>query len=230
MNLLSILLKSMMTDNSINTMSQKTGLGAKQLRKLLPLAIPLLLKFMTKNASSQAGASSLLSALTQHTNNKPVSQQIAEADTVDGGKILAHILGNNSQASLDDLANQTGMSQQEVLSALSSITPAMLSGLSAATNASANTASAAASAAASTAAIQTASATAASQIDLSDGLDMKELMSLLGGSQPQVQPKPQSGGLLSALFGRKPTQTAAPAESDNMINGTALLQALLSNR
>ena len=226
MNLLSILLKSMMTDNSINTMSQKTGLGAKQLRKLLPLAIPLLLKFMTKNASSQAGASSLLSALTQHTNNKPVSQQIAEADTVDGGKILAHILGNNSQASLDDLANQTGMSQQEVLSALSSITPAMLSGLSAATNASANTASAAAS----TAAIQTASATAASQIDLSDGLDMKELMSLLGGSQPQVQQKPQSGGLLSALFGRKPTQTAAPAESDNMINGTALLQALLSNR
>ncbi|MBQ6535690.1 MAG: DUF937 domain-containing protein [Firmicutes bacterium] len=226
MNLLSILLKSMMTDNSINTMSQKTGLGAKQLRKLLPLAIPLLLKFMTKNASSQAGASSLLSALTQHTNNKPVSQQIAEADTVDGGKILAHILGNNSQASLDDLANQTGMSQQEVLSALSSITPAMLSGLSAATNASANTASAAAS----TAATQTASAAAASQIDLSDGLDMKELMSLLGGSQPQVQQKPQSGGLLSALFGRKPTQTAAPAESDNMINGTALLQALLSNR
>ena len=226
MNLLSILLKSMMTDNSINTMSQKTGLGAKQLRKLLPLAIPLLLKFMTKNASSQAGASSLLSALTQHTNNKPVSQQIAEADTVDGGKILAHILGNNSQASLDDLANQTGMSQQEVLSALSSITPAMLSGLSAATNASTNTASAAAS----TAATQTASAAAASQIDLSDGLDMKELMSLLGGSQPQVQQKPQSGGLLSALFGRKPTQTAAPAESDNMINGTALLQALLSNR
>ena len=230
MNLLSILLKSMMTDNSINTMSQKTGLGAKQLRKLLPLAIPPLLKFMTKNASSQAGASSLLSALTQHTNNKPVSQQITEADTVDGGKILAHILGNNSQASLDDLANQIGMCQQEVLSALSSITPAMLSGLSAATNASANTASAAANAAASAAATQTASAAAASQIDLSDGLDMKALMSLLGGSQPQVQQKPQSGGLLSALFGRKPTQTAAPAESDNMINGTALLQALLSNR
>ena len=219
MNLLNILLKSMMSDNSINTMSQKTGLGAKQLKKLLPLAIPLLLKFMTKNASSQAGASSLLSALTQHTNNKPVSQQIAEADTVDGGKILAHILGNNSQASLQDLANQTGMSQQEVMSALSSITPAMLSGLSAATNASANTAAAAPQA-----------STAASQVDLSDGLDMKELMSLLGGSQPQVQQKPQSGGLLSALFGKKPTQTAVPAEADNAINGTALLQALLSNR
>ena len=101
-------------------------------------------------------------------------------------------------------------------------TPAMLSGLSAATNASANTATATATAAQ--------ASTAASQIDLSDGLDMKELMSLLGGSQPQVQQKPQSGGLLSALFGKKPTQTAVPAEADNAINGTALLQALLSNR
>ena len=77
MNLLSILLKSLLTDNSVNTMSQKTGLGAKQLRKLLPLAIPLLLRAMTKNASNQAGASSLLSALTQHTNTKPMEQQIA---------------------------------------------------------------------------------------------------------------------------------------------------------
>lgn len=222
MNLLNILLKSMMSDNSINTMSQKTGLGAKQLKKLLPLAIPLLLKFMTKNASSQAGASSLLSALTQHTNNKPVSQQIAEADTVDGGKILAHILGGESQSNLQDLANQTGMSQQEVMNALSSITPAMLSGLSAATNASSNTAAAPAAAA------QTSSA--ASQIDLSDGLDMKELMSLLGSSQPQAQVQQKPQGLLSALFGKKPTQTAVPVEADNSINGTALLQALLANR
>ena len=222
MNLLNILLKSMMSDNSINTMSQKTGLGAKQLKKLLPLAIPLLLKFMTKNASSQAGASSLLSALTQHTNNKPVSQQIAEADTVDGGKILAHILGGESQANIQDLASQTGMSQQEVMSALSSITPAMLSGLSAATNAATNTAAAPAAAAQ--------PSSVASQIDLSDGLDMKELMSLLGSSQPQPQQKPQSGGLLSALFGKKPTQPAVPVEADNSINGTALLQALLANR
>ena len=71
---------------------------------------------------------------------------------------------------------------------------------------------------------------AASQIDLSDGLDMKELMSLLGSSQPQPQQKPQSGGLLSALFGKKPTQPAVPVEADNSINGTALLQALLANR
>ena len=177
MNLLSILLKSLLTDNSVNTMSQKTGLGAKQLRKLLPLAIPLLLRAMTKNASNQAGASSLLSALTQHTETKPIDQQIAEADTVDGAKILAHILGNNSQEELQNLANQTGMSQQQVASVLSSITPAMLSGLSAATS----TATAA----------STASSSTAGKIDLSDGLDLSDVMAMLGGSQAQTQAKVQ---------------------------------------
>ena len=93
---------------------------------------------------------------------------------------------------------------------------------STATNASSNTAAAPAAAA------QTSSA--ASQIDLSDGLDMKELMSLLGSSQPQAQVQQKPQGLLSALFGKKPTQTAVPVEADNSINGTALLQALLANR
>ena len=212
MNLLSILLKSLLTDNSVNTMSQKTGLGAKQLRKLLPLAIPLLLRAMTKNASNQAGASSLLSALTQHTNTKPMEQQIAEADTVDGAKILAHILGNSSQEELQNLANQTGMSQQQVANALSSITPAMLSGLSAATT---------------TATSASTAASTAGKIDLSDGLDLSDVMTMLGGSS--AQSKPQSGGLLAALFGKKPTQTTIPNVTDNTINGNALLQALLSS-
>ena len=215
MNLLSILLKSLLTDNSVNTMSQKTGLDAKLLRKLLPLAIPLLLRAMTKNASNQAGASSLLSALTQHTNTKPMEQQIAEADTVDGAKILAHILGNSSQEELQNLANQTGMSQQQVASALSSITPAMLSGLSAATTTATNA--------------STAAASTAGKVDLSDGLDLSDVMAMLGGSQAQAQSKPQSGGLLAALFGKKPTQTAIPNVTDNTINGNALLQALLSS-
>lgn len=204
MNLLNVLMKSMMTDGSINSLSQKTGVSSSQLHKLLPLAIPLLLKFLTKNASSQAGATSLLSALTQHTNTKPMEQQIAEADTVDGGKILAHILGGSSQSNIQALSGQTGMSQQDITNVLSGITPAMLSGLSAATS----------------------SGSQAGKVDLSDGLDLSELMTMLGGQQ--AQPQPSGGGLLSALFGSKPKPTAA--EQDNALNGNALLQALLSQR
>ncbi|MBR5430379.1 MAG: DUF937 domain-containing protein [Firmicutes bacterium] len=206
MNLLNILMKSMMTDSSLNSLSQRTGLSSKQLKKLLPLAIPLLLKFMTKNASSQAGATSLLSALTQHNNTQPMAQQLAEADTVDGSKILAHILGSDSQVNLQSLSGQSGLSQQQVASVLNGITPAMLSSLSAATNA-------------------TSSAANAGKVDLSDGLDLSDVMNMLGGSQPQQS---SGGGLLSALFGSKPT--VSPAENDNALNGNALLQALLAQR
>lgn len=204
MNLLNILLKSLLSDGSLNSLSKKTGLGASQLKKLLPLALPMLMKSMTKNASSQAGATSLLSALTQHTSTKPMEQQIAEADTVDGGKILAHILGSNSQADLQSLAGQTGLSQQEVAQALSGITPAMLSGLSAATSNAGKTSS-------------------AGKVDLSDGLDLSDVMAMLGGSQ--TQGKAQGGGLLASLLGGK----SATAEADSAANGTALLQALLAN-
>ncbi len=200
MSLLGILLKSLLSDGALKALAKKTGLTPRQLKKLLPLAVPLLLKFMTSNASSQTGAASLLSALTQHTSRKTMAEQIAEADTVDGGKILGHILGNQSQSSIQSLAGQTGMSQQDVTSALSGIAPALLSGLSAATSLGQGS---------------------AGQVDLSDGLDLSDVMAMLGGAQPQQS----SGGLLS-LFRPKPVKPS----NDVSVNGTALLQALLANR
>ena len=133
MNLLSVLLKSLMTDGAISALAKKTGVGSGALKKLLPLAIPLLLKALTNNASSQSGVQSLLGALTQHTSTKSMPEQIAEADQVDGSKILGHILGGNTASELSGLASQTGLSADQVSSVLSGIAPALMSGLSAAT-------------------------------------------------------------------------------------------------
>ena len=68
MNLLNVLLKVFLADAALKALSGKTGLSSSSLKKLLPLAIPLLLRYMTNNASSQSGALSLLGALTQHSN------------------------------------------------------------------------------------------------------------------------------------------------------------------
>ena len=56
MNLLSLLLSSLLTDSSVSALAKKTGLSATALKKLIPLAVPLLLKFLTSNASSESGA------------------------------------------------------------------------------------------------------------------------------------------------------------------------------
>ena len=220
MNLLSLLLSSLLTDSSVSALAKKTGLSAAALKKLIPLAVPLLLKFLTSNASSESGALSLLGALSQHTNQKTLSDQIDEADTEDGGKIIGHIFGNQSDVVTNRLAQQSGMSERDVSSALAGIAPALMSGLSAANH----------------------TVSAAPKVDLSDGIDLSDLLGMFAGAQ-SVQQVPQSqsygGGLLSGLlggsssglgdlFGSMLGSSAQQSSQENDFNGTQLLSLLSS--
>lgn len=198
MNLLGVLFKSLLSEEAIKALAKKTGLDGKSLTKLLPLAIPVLMKMLTKNASSADGASSLLSALTQHTATKSAAAQIAEADTDDGAKILGHIFGSKQDEELQLLSAQSGLSANEVSSALSGIAPTLLSTLSAAT--------------------QSAKPASAGKFDLSDGLDLGDVMSMLGGARPSA------ADLLGGLLGG----SAAQQEKDSAINGASLLTSLLA--
>ena len=238
MNLLSVLLKVMLADAAVGALSGKTGLSSGSLKKLLPLAIPLLLRYMTNNASNQSGALSLLGALTQHAGARSMDEMFAEADEEDGGKIVKHILGNDSDRAIQTLAAESGMSSDEVGRALGGLAPALLTMLSAATTSASN---------------QTASNT----LDLSDLLGMfggasapvsqqslgnSLLGSLLGASAPQqssslmdallgmnqAKPQQQSAGLLGSLLGVSPSSQTVQQSSINNVNGNALLGLLLN--
>lgn len=130
LNLLQLLLGSMTSQSSVGSISGKTGLSDKQVKKLIMLALPLLLKYMTSNASSGNGALSLLGALSQHTNKKGMDQQLVDADEKDGGKIIGHILGSNEDKVTQDLSAQTGLNSSQIHQVLSIIAPAMMSGVS----------------------------------------------------------------------------------------------------
>ena len=189
MDILSALLGSMTSNDSLSALSGKTGVSNSQLSGLMSQAIPMLMGALQSNASSEAGASSLLNALAQHTSQKPVAQQLQEADTIDGGKILAHILGANSQNAFSQLASANHMETSQVSSVLSSIAPALMSSMSNMT----------------------------CQAGDTDGLDLASLNGLMGGfdvssllgsfmgmGQPQAaQAKPQNaaGGILDAVLG-----------------------------
>jgi hypothetical protein len=105
--------------------SGKTGLSNKQVQQLMMLAIPLLLKYMTKNASSGNGAQSLLGALSQHTSKRDMDKQLDDADEEDGGKIIHHILGSNQGKVTQDLSAQAqtiATQAQDVLTDLQTVT------------------------------------------------------------------------------------------------------------
>lgn len=114
MNLLSLLTGSLTSDASVTSIAGKTGVSSSLTKKLLLLAIPIILKSMTKNALSGDGATSLLSALGQHKNKRSIADQIAEADTEDGSKILGHVFGNDSVNVINDLSQQSGMDAADV--------------------------------------------------------------------------------------------------------------------
>jgi hypothetical protein len=135
MSLLSTLLGGLSDDNAVNATSQKTGISKDIIGGLISAAVPLLIKKLTSNAQSQQGASSLLGALSQHTDTANIAEQIANADTQDGAAIIGHILGSEQGADIAQLAQQSGISENQVSSVLSSIAPALMSSLSAANTA-----------------------------------------------------------------------------------------------
>ncbi|MCQ2546668.1 MAG: DUF937 domain-containing protein [Clostridia bacterium] len=162
MNLLNILTSALTSKPALHALSEKTGLSEKTLAAIIGIALPLLLKYLTSNAKSESGASSLLEALGQHKNEKPVDQQLKEADEKDGMAILGHIFGNKQDKVLNEVASEAGVDTKSVVDVLGTIAPFVLSGLSATAN--------------------SANSQQAAGVDLSDGFDMGDLIGILGSA------------------------------------------------
>lgn len=219
MNLLQLLLGSLTSNDSLSSVSKKTGVSSKLTSKLLLLAIPILLKQLTKNASNKEGATSLLGALTQHTSKEPVAQQLANADATDGAKIIAHILGSNQKSVVNDLAKQSGATTAEVNSILNNIAPALLNSLGTATNSVSN-----------------------SKVDLSDGLDLSDVLNLVSGNKKDNNAvsslansllgiKNSNNNVLENLLaGNKEADVLSSLLNNASSNGNDLLGFLLNNK
>ena len=163
MKLLDFFASSFESDSSVKALSKKAGTSSAQTSQLLKLALPLLLKYLTQNASSPAGAQSLSHALTQHTDTSSMTQQLTNANTADGNAIIQHILGSDTSQVVQSLGQQTQTNNDQVMSLLGNLAPALMSGLSAATS----------------------SAQQTQQAQPSALPDFSGLASLFGGSAPQ---------------------------------------------
>ena len=221
MDLLSMLMSSLANDSSVEALTKKSGGSSKGINKLLLIAIPMIIGYLTKNAkASQSGQTSLLGALQQHTSTQSVASQIANADAADGAAILGHIFGKDYPKVVADLMKQTGMTQAQVEATLANMAPALMSNLSAATTAATN-----------------AQQSAGGGFNLADGLDLSDIAALMGGS---AKPQQTSSSLLGSLLGGGSSSNnsglgmlgsllggGSSASNQNALNGMDLLAALL---
>lgn len=203
MNLVKILTAALTSAAALDALSKKTGINKKVLASIIGVAIPMLMKRLTSNASSESGAASLLGALGQHKTTKSIEAQLDEADEEDGAKIIGHILGADKDDALKKVAKEAGASENEVAKVLGNISPSVLSSLNSATT--------------------SAQKQKASGVDLSDGFDMKDVMGLMGMAQGMAGGQ-ESGGGLGDLLGSFLGGGQKPSKKED---GTELIQALL---
>ena len=207
MNLLNILTSALTSKPALQALSAKTGISEKKIKMIIALVLPLLLKRLTSNASTQSGAGSLLGALDQHQDKKAIDVQLNEADEEDGSKIVGHILGEDREALVASVAKEADVDPRDVNIVLGNISPTILNGLSAVTQSAAEQQA------------QQAQQTNADGFDLSDALGV--LGGLMGGGSGAQTSGNGGGGLLGGLMGGGSDAQA----SGN--SGTGLLGSLL---
>lgn len=131
MDLMSLLVDGIVSENSVKTIGKKSNSSPEQVSTVLMSAIPMLIAQMQKNAETENGASKLSNALDMHAKDdvSDISDFLKNVDTEDGGKILNHIMGTKKDAEKveTNLAVKTGLKKTQVAGILALAAPLLLS-------------------------------------------------------------------------------------------------------
>ena len=120
---LNSILGALTAGSAVSDMGRQFNMNSNQVNSVISAALPTLIGAMQKNTATESGASSLAGALASHLGD---GINLSSASLTDGGKILGHILGGNSNSIFSALAKQTGTSSSQVSGILSAIAPMLL--------------------------------------------------------------------------------------------------------
>ena len=125
---LNALMSTMLSEESIANLGVKTDASPEEVRGVLGNALPLLLNGASAQATNQDTASGFVGALQQHAQDDAsnVGSFLGNVDLADGAKIIAHLLGANTGAQTQAVAQQAGVSQDKTGSILSAAAPLLL--------------------------------------------------------------------------------------------------------
>ena len=130
------LLGTVMSGDSVQGLSQAADVSDENTRSVLSAALPLLLNGALSQANNSETSEGFANALSQHAaaDTSNIGSFFNGIDLGDGAKIVAHLLGANTNNTVNQVAQQTGVSQQQTSSILSAAAPLLMSLLGQATN------------------------------------------------------------------------------------------------
>ncbi len=200
------LVSTLLSRDSLRSISQATGTRQKDVKNVLTAALPSLLNGALGQARNEATAEGFAGALAEHAKDdtRDMSSFVSNVDMLDGGKILTHLLGGDATATAQDAATRSGLDLGKTIKILAVAAPLLMSLLGQHNQQAQPQA-------------QTSAANVSPVINLLGGLlgggqqqqqqslGGSLLGSLLGGSQQQQQPS-LGGNLLSGLLGGQQQQ------------------------
>ena len=110
------MLSAVMSQDSVKQISRSVAVPPKDVQSVLMSALPALLGGAVEQANNQNTASGFVGALNQHSasDTSNLTSFLSGVDMDDGMKIIAHLLGGNSNAVAEQAAAKSGFNQQQV--------------------------------------------------------------------------------------------------------------------
>ena len=202
---LSSLMNVFLSQQSQQGISTATGSSSSDVTSILASALPSLLAGANKQSQQTSTATSFAKALASHAQDDTsnLSSFYNNVDLNDGEKIIQHLLGNKTNATIKTVANQAGVTQNQAGSVLAAAAPLLLSLLGQQTTAQTKTATTQKAKTAQTTNLMSSllsnvdvgsligsmlssgtstkkSSSKKSGVDLSDGLDIGDVVGIMG--------------------------------------------------
>lgn len=127
-NDISFLLGQLLSSNTLNEISKTVGVSKKDTKNVLVDALPQLLNGANNQVISSSTVSGFLNALTKHASDDSsnITNFFSSIDLADGGKIVKHLLGGDTEKIEEKVAKSSGVDVSKVGAILSSVAPLLL--------------------------------------------------------------------------------------------------------
>ncbi|WPC08581.1 DUF937 domain-containing protein [Globicatella sp. PHS-GS-PNBC-21-1553] len=119
---------SKVDSNDVTAISDRAGIDASQASSIVGMALPLILKAINNNTSTEEGLIAFDNALKDHANDThfdSVADYTRKADVEDGDKMLNHLFGNKTGI-IEKIADTLGLSPAAVKRVLVLVAPLLI--------------------------------------------------------------------------------------------------------
>ena len=126
---LSLIMNTLMSADSLNNISKKTGSSKKEVSDVLVQALPLLLAGAKQQEDDENTADTFYEALSQHSKNdtSDMNSFFDGIDMADGAKIIGHLLGENTSSTTKKVSKSSGTSDDKTALILAAAAPLLMS-------------------------------------------------------------------------------------------------------